>query len=190
MLRKLQVRGASALAVAAPAPQSGQGKGGQAKQQPKGGGYQQFPPPCFPSTEAGSKKRFRIFLRIHWTNRSNGGLSGGRNAVLSPDRERGLVQATRYNKEARPDVLCQRELLERCFVSSLNSNKLYLYLKTLFSISFKTHSCVLHRQMMAGAITTTITPLVSNSLRVHLITRYRTKKRKPPFCCSLFLTIQ
>jgi hypothetical protein len=50
--------------------------------------------------------------------------------------------------------------LNGCEGKNIFSVAAHLYAQ-LFSLSFKTHSCVLHRQMMAGAITTTITPLVS-----------------------------
>jgi hypothetical protein len=42
--------------------------------------------PVFPVLACGFKKLFRTFLRINWTNRRNGGLSGDRDAVLPPEQ--------------------------------------------------------------------------------------------------------
>jgi hypothetical protein len=88
--------------------------------------------PVSPVLARGSKKLFRTFLPINWTNRGNEGLSGGRDAVLPPDRLNSpgwdkceFISRDAFKQGSKARCVFQRELL---------SNVLNNFLEPLASI--------------------------------------------------------
>ncbi len=68
--------------------------------------------PVSPALARGSKKLFRTFLPINWTNRGNEGLSGGRDAVLPPDRKCEFISRDAFKQGSKARCVFQRELLK------------------------------------------------------------------------------